>query len=56
MVDDIIGEFGRIDVLVNNAGVTRDTLILRMKEEDWNKVIDVNLKGGSTVQKLVQNT
>ena len=45
MVDDIIGEFGRIDVLVNNAGVTRDTLILRMKEEDWNKVIDVNLKG-----------
>lgn len=37
--------FGRIDFLVNNAGITRDNLILRMKEEDWDTVIDTNLKG-----------
>lgn len=42
---DIVKEFGRIDVLVNNAGITRDSLILRMKEEDWDSVISVNLKG-----------
>lgn len=45
MVDDVISEFGRIDILVNNAGVTRDSLILRMKEQDWDRVIDINLKG-----------
>jgi 3-oxoacyl-[acyl-carrier protein] reductase len=38
-------EFGSIDVLINNAGITRDQLILRMKEEDWDSVIDTNLKG-----------
>lgn len=38
-------EFGRIDFLVNNAGITRDNLILRMKEDDWDAVIDTNLKG-----------
>ncbi|MFO7813123.1 MAG: 3-oxoacyl-[acyl-carrier-protein] reductase [Pelovirga sp.] len=37
--------FGRIDILVNNAGVTRDGLMLRMKEDDWDTVLDVNLKG-----------
>ena len=37
--------FGRIDILVNNAGITKDTLIMRMKEEDFDNVIDVNLKG-----------
>lgn len=45
LVDEIIKEFGRIDILVNNAGITRDTLILRMKEEDWDEVINTNLKG-----------
>ncbi len=40
-----VDAFGRIDVLVNNAGITRDGLILRMKEEDFDKVIEVNLKG-----------
>ena len=40
-----VDTFGRIDVLVNNAGITRDGLILRMKEEDFDKVIEVNLKG-----------
>jgi 3-oxoacyl-[acyl-carrier protein] reductase len=39
------GAFGRLDCLVNNAGVTRDNLILRMKEEDWDAVVDTNLKG-----------
>ncbi|MBI4697529.1 MAG: 3-oxoacyl-[acyl-carrier-protein] reductase [Nitrospirae bacterium] len=38
-------ELGRLDVLVNNAGITKDTLLLRMKDEDWDAVINVNLKG-----------
>jgi len=42
---EILKEFGRLDILVNNAGITRDSLLLRMKEEDWDAVIDVNLKG-----------
>lgn len=42
---EVMAEFGRIDVLVNNAGITRDSLLLRMKEEDWDAVISINLKG-----------
>jgi 3-oxoacyl-[acyl-carrier protein] reductase len=38
-------KFGNIDIMINNAGITKDTLILRMKEEDFDSVIDVNLKG-----------
>ena len=45
MVKQAKDTFGRIDLLVNNAGIVRDTLILRMKEEDWDAVIDTNLKG-----------
>ena len=45
MVKQTKEAFGRIDFLVNNAGIVRDTLILRMKEEDWDAVIDTNLKG-----------
>jgi 3-oxoacyl-[acyl-carrier protein] reductase len=45
MVKQTKDAFGRIDFLVNNAGITRDQLILRMKEEDWDAVIDTNLKG-----------
>jgi 3-oxoacyl-[acyl-carrier protein] reductase len=45
MVKQVKDEFGRIDFLVNNAGIVRDTLILRMKEADWDAVIDTNLKG-----------
>lgn len=43
--DKILQEFGRVDVLVNNAGVTRDQLLLRISEEDWDTVLDTNLKG-----------
>lgn len=45
MVKQVKDTFGRIDFLVNNAGIVRDTLILRMKEADWDAVIDTNLKG-----------
>ena len=45
MVKQTKDAFGRIDFLINNAGIVRDTLILRMKEEDWDAVIDTNLKG-----------
>lgn len=43
--EDIQRNFGRLDILVNNAGITRDGLLLRMKEEDWDLVININLKG-----------
>jgi len=45
MVKGVKDAFGRIDFLVNNAGITRDNLILRMKEDDWDAVLDTNLKG-----------
>ncbi len=45
IVDKILDKFKRLDILINNAGITRDGLILRMSEEDWDKVIAVNLKG-----------
>ena len=45
MIKGIVAEFGRIDILVNNAGITRDKLLLRMSEEDWDAVLDTNLKG-----------
>lgn len=45
MVKQTMGAFGRVDFLVNNAGIIRDNLILRMKEADWDSVIDTNLKG-----------
>ncbi len=45
MVKETVQEMGRIDILVNNAGITRDTLLLRMKEEQWDQVMQVNVKG-----------
>lgn len=45
LVEAVVGEFGGIDILVNNAGITRDNLFLRMQEDDWDAVIDTNLKG-----------
>jgi len=53
MVEAIVEQFGRIDILVNNAGITRDRLILRMTEEDWDAVLDVNLKGTFNCTKAV---
>ncbi len=44
-VKAVVSEFGTVDYLVNNAGITRDQLVLRMKEEDWDAVLDTNLKG-----------
>ncbi len=52
-VKQTTAEFGTIDFLVNNAGITRDTLILRMKEDDWDSVIDTNLKGAWNFSKAV---
>ena len=43
-IDTVVKEFGGLHVLVNNAGITRDTLSMRMKDEDWDAVIDTNLK------------
>lgn len=45
MVQQTISTFGRVDILVNNAGITRDSLLATMKEEDWDQVLEVNLKG-----------
>ena len=53
MVNQIINEFGKIDVLVNNAGITKDNLLLRMSEQEFDDVIDVNLKGTFNCMKNV---
>ena len=45
MIKDTIAKFGKLDILVNNAGITRDNLLMRMKEDEWDDVIDTNLKG-----------
>ena len=44
VVEQVVAEFGRLDILVNNAGITRDTLLMRMTEQQWDQVIQVNLK------------
>ena len=53
MIDDVIAEFGRIDVLVNNAGITRDNLLMKMSEDDFDSVIGINLKGAFNTTKHV---
>jgi 3-oxoacyl-[acyl-carrier protein] reductase len=53
VVEAVLRDFGRIDHLVNNAGITRDNLLLRMKEEEWDAVIGVNLKGCWNFSKAV---
>jgi len=51
MVEAIVQKFQRLDILVNNAGITKDTLLMRMTEEDWDTVIDTNLKSIFNVTK-----
>ena len=51
-----LDSFGRVDILVNNAGITRDTLLMRMSEEDWDRVVDTNLKGAFNCTKAVLRT
>lgn len=53
LVDKAIEKFGKIDVLVNNAGITKDNLLMRMSEEEFDKVIEINLKGTYLVTKAV---
>ena len=53
MVDAVVERYGRIDILINNAGITRDAQFLKMTEEDWDKVIAVNLKGVFNVTQAV---
>ncbi|HHW6942194.1 3-oxoacyl-[acyl-carrier-protein] reductase [Staphylococcus aureus] len=45
MIKEVVSQFGSLDVLVNNAGITRDNLLMRMQEQEWDDVIDTNLKG-----------
>ncbi len=52
-VTDVIAKFGKLDILINNAGVTRDNLLMRMSEEEWDSVIDTNLKGAFLFSKAV---
>jgi 3-oxoacyl-[acyl-carrier protein] reductase len=56
-VDRVVGQarerFGRIDILVNNAGVTRDALLVRMRDEDWDEVLNVNLRGAFLMTRAV---
>ncbi len=56
LVADVLNDFGSIDVVVNNAGVTRDNLLMRMSEEDFDKVVQVNLKSVFNLTKAVQRT
>jgi 3-oxoacyl-[acyl-carrier protein] reductase len=56
VVEEIIKDFGRVDVLINNAGITKDTLLMRMTEDQWDAVINVNLKSVFNFTKAVQGT
>ena len=56
LVENVLSDFGSIDVLVNNAGITKDNLLMRMGEEDFDKVIEVNLKSVFNMTKAVQRT
>jgi 3-oxoacyl-[acyl-carrier protein] reductase len=55
-VEAVLNDFGKIDVLINNAGITKDNLLMRMSEEDFDKVIDVNLKSVFNMTKAIQKT
>ncbi len=53
MVKHVVDKFGRLDILINNAGIAKDNLLMRMKEEDWDAVLNVNLKGVFNCTKAV---
>ncbi len=53
MIQEVVSKWGKINILVNNAGIIRDSLLIRMKEEDWDEVIKVNLKGAFNCSKTV---
>lgn len=54
LIDSALDAYARLDILVNNVGITRDTLLMRMKEDDWDIVIDTNLKGTFNCTKVAQ--
>ena len=54
--DAVLAEFGTVDILINNAGITKDNLLMRMSEEDFDKVIEVNLKSVFNMTKAIQKT
>ena len=56
LVADVLNDFGGLDILINNAGITKDNLLMRMGEEDFDKVIEVNLKSIFNMTKAVQRT
>lgn len=56
VADQVMADFGAIDILINNAGITRDTLLMRMSEEQWDQVIAVNLKSVFNLTKAVQRS
>lgn len=56
LVDAVLEDFGTVDVLINNAGITKDNLLMRMSEEDFDAVIDINLKSVFNMTKAVQRT
>lgn len=53
LVNDVVADFGQIEVLINNAGITRDTLLLRMSEDQWDEVMRVNLKSAFNLTKAI---
>ena len=56
LINEVVSEFGTIDILVNNAGITRDGLLMRMSEDDWDAVIDTNMKSVFNTTKAIQRT
>ncbi len=56
LIADVVAEFGRIDAVVNNAGITRDGLLMRMTEENWDDIMDINLKSVFNITKHIQRT
>ena len=56
LVDHVLADFGKIDIVINNAGITKDNLLMRMTEEDFDTVVDINLKSVFNMTKAVQRT